>query len=41
MNNEGISAVAVTSYEHFDDLAYGWNGEKDDSSALAGESFVK
>ena len=41
MNNEGISAVGVTTYEHFEELAYAWNGEKDDSSALAGESFVK
>ena len=41
MNNEGVSAVGVTTYEHFDDLDYGWNGEKDDSSALAGASFVK
>ena len=41
MNNEGVSAVGATTYEHFDDLDYAWNGEKDDSSALAGESFVK
>lgn len=41
MNNDGVSAVGVTTYEHFDELGYGWNGEKDDSSALAGESFVK
>ena len=41
MNNEGISAVAVTTYEHFDELGYGWNGAKDENSALAGESFVK
>ena len=41
MNNEGISAVGVTTYEHFEELAYAWNGEKDDSSALAGESYVK
>ena len=41
MNNDGVSAVGVTTYEHFDELGYGWNGEKDDSSALAGASFVK
>lgn len=41
MNNEGVSAVGVTTYEHFDELAYVWNGEKDDSSVLAGESYVK
>ena len=41
MNNDGVSAVGVTTYEHFDELGYGWNGEKDDNSALAGESFVK
>ena len=41
MNNEGVSAVGVTTYEHFDELAYAWNGEKDDNSALAGELHEK
>lgn len=41
MRNEGVKAVGVTTYEHFDSLGYGWNGDKDDESALAGESFVK
>lgn len=40
MNNEGVSMVAVTTYEHFDELGFMWNGEKDDSSAAAGKSFV-
>lgn len=35
-----ISAVAVTSFTHFeDDLNWTWSGEKDDSSALAGKLF--
>jgi hypothetical protein len=41
MTNEGVKAVGVTTYEHFDQLDYGWNGEDDDESALAGKSFVK
>ena len=41
MNNEGVKVVGATAYEHFDQLDYGWNGEADDSSAVAGESFVK
>ena len=37
---EGISAVAVTTYSHFDgDLDWDWCGEKDDGSALAGKLF--
>ena len=37
---EGISAVAVTTYSHFDtDLDWDWCGEKDDSSVLAGKLF--
>ena len=40
MNNDGVKVVAATTYEHFDQLDYGWNGEKDDSSAVAGETFV-
>lgn len=38
-DNEGISAIAVTNYEHFDALDYGWNGEPDDQSVLAGSLF--
>ena len=41
MNNEGVKEVGVTTYEHFDELNYGWNGEADAGSAVAGESFVK
>ena len=41
MNNEGVSVVAVTTYEHFDALDYGWNGEADDNSSAAGKSFLK
>lgn len=42
MINDGISVVAATTYEHFDEqLDYGWNGEKDDSSAVAGKTFVE
>lgn len=37
--NEGVSAVGVTRFEHFDELDYAWNGEADESSALAGELF--
>lgn len=41
MINKGVSAVGVTTYEHFDELDYAWNADKDDSSAVAGKSFVK
>lgn len=41
MNNEGVSVVGVTTYEHFDETDYDWNGDKDDSSAVAGKSFLK
>ncbi|MBQ6438866.1 MAG: hypothetical protein IJJ06_01845 [Mogibacterium sp.] len=41
MNNEGVSAVGVTTYEHFEELGYNWNGGKDDSSASAGKSSVQ
>ena len=38
--DDGISSIGVTTYEHFDGaLEWGWCGEKDDSSALAGELF--
>jgi hypothetical protein len=36
-SNDGISAVAVTTFEHFDDLDWNWNGEPDDNSVLAGK----
>ena len=36
-NNDGVSAVGVTSYKHFDELDWNWNGESDDSSVLAGK----
>ncbi len=39
--NEGVSAVAVTTFSHFDATDYAWNGEDDDSSALAGNLFWK
>ena len=39
LNNEGVSAIGVTSYEHYDSLDAAWNGEKDDYSALAGELY--
>lgn len=38
-DNDGVSAIAVTSFSHFDAGDYAWNGEKDGSSALAGELF--
>ena len=38
-DNEGISAIAATSFEHFDALDYAWSGEADDQSALAGSLF--
>ena len=37
--NDGVSAVGVTTYEHFDATDYDWNGEPDEESALAGELF--
>ena len=36
-NNDGISAVAVTTFDHFDELEWKWNGEPDENSVLAGE----
>jgi hypothetical protein len=41
MNNEGVSMVGVTTYEHFSELYYRWNGEADEGSAVAGKSFLK
>lgn len=38
-DNEGITAIAVTTYEHFDTLNYAWSGEPDDDSVLAGSLF--
>lgn len=35
--NDGVSAVGVTTFKHFDDTDYAWNGEPDDSSVLAGK----
>ena len=39
--NEGVSAVGVTTYEHFSDLNYDWSGEPDDMSVLAGKLWWK
>lgn len=36
MNNDGVSAVAATTFGHFDGTDYAWNGEADDQSVLAG-----
>ena len=41
MTNDGVKVVGATTYEHFDDLHYRWNGQADDSSAVAGKSFLK
>ena len=38
-DNDGVSAVAVTTFSHFDATDYAWNGEDDGSSALAGELY--
>ena len=37
--NDGISAIGVTTFSHFDATDYAWNGEKDDQSVLAGQLF--
>jgi hypothetical protein len=37
--NDGVSAIGVTTFDHFDATDYVWNGELDDYSALAGELF--
>lgn len=34
--NDGVSAIAATTYDHFDEMDYEWNGEPDDESVLAG-----
>lgn len=41
MENEGVSVIAATTYEHFEETYLGWNGEKDEKSVVAGKSFVK
>ena len=38
-NNEGVSSVAVTTYDHFDNLGYAWNGRDDEHSVHAGTLF--
>ena len=35
--NDGVSAVAVTTLEHFDELGWNWSGEPDEHSVLAGK----
>lgn len=40
MINDGVSVIAATAYDHFVELDSGWNGEADDSSAVAGKSFL-
>lgn len=40
MNNDGVSAVGATTYDHFEQLGSFWNGEADDSSVAAGKSFL-
>lgn len=39
--NEGVSAIGITTFKHFDNLDYGWNGEKDEHSVLMGKLFWK
>ena len=39
--NEGVSAVSVTTFSHFDATDYAWNGEDDGESAQAGTLFWK
>ena len=36
-SNDGVSAVAVTTLEHFDELGWNWSGEPDEHSVLAGK----
>lgn len=40
MKNEGVKVLAATTYENFEQLGFEWNGDKDNSSAVAGESFT-
>ena len=37
--NDGVSAIGVTTYEHFKETDSDWNGEADEKSALAGETW--
>lgn len=37
--NDGVSAIGVTTFSHFDAMDYTWNGEAVENSALAGELF--
>ncbi|MBQ0041372.1 MAG: hypothetical protein KBS56_05020 [Clostridiales bacterium] len=39
--NDGVSAVGVTTFAHFDATDYAWNGEDDGESALAGKLLWK
>lgn len=39
--NDGVSAIAATTFEHFDATDYAWAGEKDGESVLVGELFWK
>lgn len=38
-NNDGVSAVSATTFEHYDETGYDWLGEPDGQSVLAGELF--
>lgn len=38
--NEGVSAVAVCTYDYYDSRIDPWIGEKDDETALAGTLFA-
>ena len=38
-DNDGVSAIGVTTFSHFDATDYAWNGENDGYSALAGNLF--
>ena len=37
--NEGVSSVAVTSFDNFDSLDYEWNGKGKEGTAEAGTLF--
>ena len=37
--NEGVDAVGVTSYTHYEDLDANWSGDKDEETALGGKLF--
>lgn len=38
---EQVSAIGVTSFSHFDETDWQWNGEKDNNSCVVGEVFWK